>query len=179
LKRNFKLLAVLVQSILAGLVLKADRGHGQGGQQSPIIIRQLSLENQTITPPQVYLFTPTTSGLFRVNAYFSVFPGSTGSLCPWVTWRDASAYQFAGLSSCAYGGGNANGAVIVHSIPNESVNLSLNASGFSCWSECRSGPLPRWFRRVAPTATVAIDALDPISSAGSEASFALSSECQG
>jgi hypothetical protein len=128
MKRNMKLFALVSLSVLAGLILKSDRVHGQKvtASQSPVIITQMFLQNQTITPPEITLFTPTTSGLYRISVYFSIFPGSTGSLCPFVSWRDASAFQITEVSpenTCVGGGGNANGTIVLHSIPNEPVNL--------------------------------------------------------
>jgi hypothetical protein len=132
-KLNFKMFAVVMLSVLAALVLRSDRGHGQSGQQYPVIIRQISMQNQTITPPVITLFTPTTSGLYRVSAYFSIFPESTGSICPQVEWLDASAQQDwdISLTTCAYPGNNGNGVVILHSIPNEPVNLIPNFESFT------------------------------------------------
>jgi hypothetical protein len=136
MKPNLKLFAVVALSVLAGVMLKSDRGRGQesSGPQLPVIIRQISLENQTATPQEISLFTPTTSGLYRISVYFSIFPGATGSICPIVSWRDASSFQISEVSvaeGCVGGAGNANGVIVVHSKPNEPVNLVPGFGTFS------------------------------------------------
>ena len=138
MKRNLKLFALVSLSILAGLVLNSDRGHGQGGQQTPIIIKQVSLKNQT-TSPTVTLYTPTSSGLYRITVYASVTPSSGNDVCPNVTWTDESGEQSQGImmgwsnfSSCAFPGPSSGGAVlIVHSEANQPVTFNAGFSGSS------------------------------------------------
>ena len=134
MKRNVKLFAVVSLSVLAGLVLKSDRGHGQvQGSQSPIIIKQIFLENQTATPPKITLFTPTASGLYRVSVYVSIFSGANSSICPEVDWFDALNLQSALVfpTLCVNPGGSGNGAIVVHSLTNEPVDLIPGFSAFS------------------------------------------------
>lgn len=126
---------MLALSILAGLLLKSDRGRGQGGQQYPIIIRQISLENQTVTSPLVHLFTPTTSGLYRLSGYMNASTQSSGSACPLFTWFDEVGSQLAIFSGpagiCATAGAEIAATAVVHARANEPVNLNTSLEGFT------------------------------------------------
>jgi hypothetical protein len=132
MKRNVKLFAVLALSILAGLLLKSDRGHGQSQEsQSPVIIKRVFLENQTTSPGAVTLFTPTSSGLYRVTAYADFTPANSGVLCTIVAWSDEAGAQAAtinfGANGCALGGSNGagGGSSIVHALAHQPVSLTV------------------------------------------------------
>src|SRR5580704_16630374 len=104
MKRNLKLFALVGLSVLAGLVLKSDRGHGQtAGSQSPIIIKRFFLRNQTAQIGPVTLFSPSTEGLYRVSAYVDEWPSSnTGTACPSLGWTDEAGSQNQSLTpACA------------------------------------------------------------------------------
>ena len=129
MKRNVKMFAVVGLSILAGLVLKSDRGHGQGqGSESPIIIRRIGLENQTISPGPVTLFTPTSNGLYRVSGYGDMTLQSTGEICPQLSWTDEYAFQnqYLFTEGCVFPGEGSGGSLIIHGVANQPVTLSIS-----------------------------------------------------
>ena len=136
MKRNAKLFALVSLSVLAGLILKSDRGHGQGaaGSQFPLVIKQVFLTNQTASLGPVTLFTPTSEGLYRVSAYADVTPSSNpGVVCGDLSWTDESGPET--LSSllldfygeCAQANGNpGTSSILVHAKPNQPVTISIS-----------------------------------------------------
>jgi hypothetical protein len=132
MKRTVKLFSVGVLAILAGLILKSDWGHGQTatafeGSQFPITIVRLTLKNQTADIGALNLFTPTSSGLYRVSAYAEITPGSTGFVEVALSWIDEAGAE--GPSIFATGSGSGSGSLVVHSLPNQPVTLSTEAGG--------------------------------------------------
>jgi hypothetical protein len=136
MKRSIKLFAVVALSVLAGLVLKSDRGHGQAqGSQSPVIIRQIFLQNQSTSPGTITLFTPTSSGLYRISLYVNLTPPSnTGSMCPVVDWTDEAGgeYSFFQLGTnalnCPIVGEIGGGSIIIHDLAHNPVTLNPELS---------------------------------------------------
>jgi hypothetical protein len=141
MRRSASLFLVIVIAVLAGLVLKSDRGHGQGqGPQAASVVSQVFLKNQTQTA-FLNLFTPTSNGLYRVSAYANVTPNSNpGAVCATLAWNDEAGSQSVQFltgffGSCAQAGldGSGWGSVLVHSVPNQPVTLTIgptdNSSG--------------------------------------------------
>jgi hypothetical protein len=133
MKRNVKLFALVSLSVLAGLVLKSDGGHGQTeGASSPVIIKRVFLSNQTASISTLTLFTPTTAGLYRVTLYTNVPSQSNGEVCPLFSWNDEWGLEiqapFIGdfLGTCAASGSSGGGELIIHSLANQPVSIAVN-----------------------------------------------------
>jgi hypothetical protein len=140
MKRNVKLFALVGLAILAGLVLKSNRGHGQGGQQSPIIIKRVFLRNQTGAIGPVTLFTPTTEGLYRISTYADVAPPSNGAaVCGSISWTDDFSANTiepiwngqGGEDTCPEYGSNGYGTnvFVIHAAPNQPVTFYTFVGG--------------------------------------------------
>jgi hypothetical protein len=107
------------------------------GLPSPVIVAKISLTNQTQQIPTTTLFTPTTSGLYRVSIYFSMTKPVTQ-----LEW-DTSLYftDEAGAENMTGGASVAR------------LNYSLNAIPPTAWATTTSGDpvAPVTFRAIAGT----------------------------
>ncbi|HEV2382365.1 MAG TPA: hypothetical protein VG206_21575 [Terriglobia bacterium] len=145
MKRMVKLFSVVGLAILAGLVLKSDRGHGQtAGSQSPIIIERVVLKNQTAGIGPTALFTPTVSGLYRISTYVDVGPPSNDAqVCGSLSWNDDFSahnndllWYVGGVPGCAFYGPNGEGSnvLVIHAAANQPVTFGTSSGRYGVYT---------------------------------------------
>jgi hypothetical protein len=73
--------------------------------QSPTIVAQLTLKDQTASIPRTTLLTPTVDGLYRITAYFNLAKGDALGTrwCLFVYWADDNTQRSAALGAEAAG----------------------------------------------------------------------------
>jgi hypothetical protein len=96
----YKNLSIAVLLVAFGLVAMRSNGLPPSGQNAPVVVAKVVLENQTNAIPTTTVFTPTVSGLYRIHAYMTV-PGSANSSNPgyWqmnLGWTDQAGVEAVG-----------------------------------------------------------------------------------
>lgn len=91
----YKNLSIAVLLVAFGLVAASSTGSPAPTPSSPVIVKRVILANQTAPIPTTTLFTPASSGLFRVSVYMTTpVPNSNSNL--WVFnlgWTDAAGVE--------------------------------------------------------------------------------------
>ncbi len=120
------LLAAVFLALLASGFGQTAAKEGNTTSQSPLIVAQVALTNQTQPIPLTTIFTPKSNGLFRISAYMN---SPTACSCLWVLvfyWTDNAGLQVSD-SFGEYGGNSfANPNFVVRGLAGQPLSALVN-----------------------------------------------------